>query len=354
MNFRQIFLAAALLLSTPHAHANDQGMRFWVDPDPAERMSDKLFHGAVFIYAEGEITEGSAEKFADFVKDEGIGHARVFFNSPGGSLLEGIKLGRFIRALGYDTEVGTYSPDHISSADSQAICASACAYSFAGGVNRFLDDSSGKLGLHQFYSSNENVFSDEIVQQISGLLVAYLDEMGIDAKAFTIATSANRDGMVWLNFELAKVLRFANNGSERPTAEIKLADMQPYLRIEQNHHNVTSRVLFLCYDRQIALQFGIVTEPTTAAMFAENQKRSYFELDHAEFMAVDGRAGAKAVDSTTWLQRELTPSQLRRIISANTLDAWIDGFGAIRYGASLDLPTVRPQISDFAKQCYGG
>jgi len=354
-HWKSTVLATALsLLSTPYAHAEDESMKFWIASDPATRMSNKLLHGADYVYAEGEIGEGSAEQFAAFVKREGIDNARVFFNSPGGSLIGGIKLGRVIRAFGFDTEIGVYSPDYDPNANGQSICASACAYSFAGGVNRFLDSSSGRLGLHQFYGDTAKDVSGEMAQQISGLLVTYLDQMGVDAKAFAISTTANRDGMVWLSPDDARALRFSNNGSEVPTAEIKLSEMQPYLRIQQNHHNVTTRVLFLCYKGQMVVQFGIVTEPTTAAMYAANQKRSYFELNNSKFMVVEGREGANAQDSTTWLERKLTPSQVRQIVSADRMDAWIDGFGAVRYGAPLDLPTVREKLTEFAQQCYGG
>ena len=103
----------------------------------------------------------------------------------------------------------------------------------------------------------------------------------------------------------------------------------------------------------MGVQFGIVTEPTTAAMFAENQKRSYFELDNQEFLVVEGRDGAKAQDSTTWLDRDLGREHINAIIHSDRMDAWIDGFGAVRYGAPLDIPTVREQIAEFAQQCYG-
>lgn len=329
-------------------------MKFRIASDPATRMSNILMHGGEFIYAEGEIGSGTADEFAKFVKQKGIANARVIFNSPGGSLIEGIKLGRVIRALRFDTGIGAYSEQFDLDANRQAICASACAYSFAGGVNRFIDESSGRLGLHQFYGNTAEDVSGEMAQQISGLLVAFLDEMGVDAKAFSISTTANRDGMIWLNPQDARTLRFANNGSELPTAEIKLVGMQPYLRIQQNHHDVTTRVLFLCVEKTMAIQFGIVTEPTTAAMFAQNQKRSYFELDNSEFLVVEGSNGAHAQDSTTWLERELTPGQVKQITNANRMDAWIDGFGAVRYGAALDLLLVRDKIVDFVEQCYGG
>jgi hypothetical protein len=261
-----IIFASLFLLFAPPAHAEVESMKFWISSDQAKRLSDIMFQGADSVYAEGNITEGTAERFMVFVEQKGIKHARVFFNSPGGSLLEGVELGRVIRALRFDTAIGVYSPEY----DRRAICASACAYSFAGGVNRFHYQSSGMLGLHQFYGKTAEGVSGELAQRISGLLVTYLDQMGVDAKAFTISTMASRDVMIWLSPEDARTLRFANNGSELPTAEIKLIEMQPYLRIQQNHHSVTSRVLFLCHERQMSVMFGIVTEPTRAAFFASN------------------------------------------------------------------------------------
>ncbi len=209
------------------------------------------------------------------------------------------------------------------------------------------------LGIHQFYTPDNANVSGEAVQQVSGLIVAYLDQMGIDAKAFTISTIADRNGMIWLTPEDALKLRFANNGNDAPVAEIKLAGMTPYLRIQQDHHNVTVRALFNCDNKRVQMLFGIVTDPTSAAMFAENQKRSYLELDNREFLVVPGNTGASANDSVTWIDRTLTPTTLVQITEANSVGAWIDGFGAVRYGGTLDMPTVRNKITDFAKQCYG-
>jgi hypothetical protein len=279
--------------------------------------------------------------------------AKIHFNSSGGSLLEGMKLGRAIRTLQFDTTVGVYNPKYIEGANRYSFCASACAYAFAGGLSRFLDEYTGKIGIHQFYSAGSSALSGETAQQVSGLIVAYLDQMGIDAKAFTVSTIADRNGMIWLTPTDALKLRFANNGVELPVAEIKLAGMTPYLRIQQDRHNVTVRVLFDCNNKQVRMTFGIVTDPTSAAMFAENQKRSYFELDGQEFLEVPGKSGATSNDSVTWVVRTLTPSALVRIIRADDLSAWIDGFGAVRYGGTLDMPTIREKVADFAKQCYG-
>lgn len=333
------------------AHA-DEPMTFFMELDPKERWLNKMTSGVEDIYATGEITDGTADRFLTFVRENKVEAAKVHFNSPGGSLVEGMDLGQAIRTLQFYTTIGVYNPKFVEGANLTSVCASACAYAFAGGTSRFLDAYTGKLGIHQFYAPSDANLSGETVQQISGLVVAYLDGMGVDTKAFTISTIADRSGMIWLTPDDALKLRFANNGFEAPVAEIKLIGMTPYLRVQQDRHNVTVRILFNCDNSQISMKFGIVTDPTSAAMFAENQKRSYFELDNKEILAVTGNTGATANDSVTWIDRTLTPGMLMQIINAKILGAWIDGFGAVRYGGTLDMPTVRSKIADYAKQCY--
>ena len=87
-------------------------------------------------------------------------------------------------------------------------------------------------------------------------------------------------------------------------------------------------------------------------MIAGNQKRSYLELDFKEFFVATGGTGAEASDSVVWIGRDLTPTTLAQLNRATEIGGWIDGFGAVRYGATLQMPTVREKIADFARQCY--
>jgi len=338
-----------------HASARaDMPMSFFMELDAGKRLSSKMTSGAEDIYASGEIIDVTTENFLHFIREHKVDGAQIHFNSPGGSLAEGMKLGRAIRALQFSTTVGIYNPKFIEGANLDSICASACAYAFAGGTSRFLDQYTGKLGIHQFYAPAYANVSGEAVQQVSGLIVAYLDQMGVDPKAFTLSTLADRDGMIWLSPSDALKLHFANNGIEAPVAEIRLLGMSPYLRIQQDRYNVTVRIIFSCENKRVRMAFGIVTDPTTASMFAENQKRSYLEMDNSEILIISGKSGAMASQSVTWINRNLTPVTLTQIIKANSLGAWIDGFGAVRYGGALDMPTVRGKIADYAKQCYRG
>lgn len=347
---------ALTLLATaalqPVAHAQTP-MTFFMETDPKERWIAKTVRGGVEdIFAKGDITEGTTDRLIAFIRANKVEAAKIHFNSPGGSLAEGMRLGRAIRRLQFYTTIGVYNPTYNEGEDAASICASACAYAFAGGTSRFLTAYTGRLGVHQFYTDSADSLSGEAAQQVSGLIVAYLDEMGIDAKAFTISTIADRNGMIWLTPDDALKLRFANNGSDVPVAEIKLAGMTPYLRVQQDHHDVTTRVLFYCYEKTVHMEFGIVTNPETSAMIAGNQKRSYLELDYKEFLVSPGGTGAEASDSVVWIGRDMTPTTLAQLNRATEIGGWIDGFGAVRYGATLQMPTVREKIADFAKQCY--
>lgn len=345
---------AVALTFVGSSSAVSKPMAFYADTSEEHRMFVQIARGGVAdVYASGEIDEGTTERFLAYLKVNKIEFADVHFNSPGGSLLEGIRLGRAIRALGFSTHIGVYTPTYVENASKDSVCASACAYAFAGGVSRFLDEYSGMLGVHQFYSSNADV-SGETVQRASGLIVAYLDEMGIDAKAFAISTVADRDGMIWLSPEDALELRFANNGVAPPVAEIKLMDMRPYLRVQQEHHNVTTRVLFTCEDRQLHMAFGIVTDPETSQLIMAFPRRSYLELDFKEFLVMPDASGAEATESVVWIGREMTPDSVRRFAAASKVDGWVDGSGAVRWGAQLDVPPVRDKIEDYARQCFNG
>jgi hypothetical protein len=95
-----------------------------------------------FIYADGAITKGTAERFANFVKDKQISDgAVVIFNSPGGLVAEALEFGRLIRTSGFETSLGTKDRK-------DGVCFSACTLAFLGGVRR-TTESNMLFGVHR-------------------------------------------------------------------------------------------------------------------------------------------------------------------------------------------------------------
>jgi hypothetical protein len=138
------------------------------------------------------------------------------------------------------------------------ICASACVYAFAGGRGRYYAGAN-RLGIHQFYSQGNDI-GNGTSQEISGMLVAYLQRMGVDALAFSASTSVRPNDIFWLSTSEASRRHLSNNGTEETTAELKQANGLTYLRIEQKYTNFSARFIFNCVGNgQLLLMGGIVT-----------------------------------------------------------------------------------------------
>jgi len=255
-----------------------------------------------------------------------------------------LKVGSLIRALQLDTEVRAETK-----ADS-AVCASACAYVFAGGVNRYYDGMSGKLGLHQFSSVQPDAAKAGDEQLVSGLLVAYLRSMGIDTNAFSISTIARSNDMVWLDANDAEALGLANNGALPTTAEIRTIGMQPYLRLEQIRRQGSARVLLTCSRDYMDLKAGAVATAKEAGFHSAISVRSYIELDGAKVL-IEGMGGTQVHGDVLWLQRQLNDAVLAKLLRSKELGIWTEGGGAVRWGALIELRSVRTKVAAFVADC---
>lgn len=348
MKFRLQALAALFaihLASPPNAALN-----YYVAPEDAPaKLARILVNGGQFlVYVDGIIEPGDADRFVSFISSKNITAARVIFNSPGGSLLESLRIGKAIRAKKFDTDVGVKEPGKTS------ICASACTYAFAGGLYRYFESNLDKFGLHQFSSPSGPTGPIGDTQLLSGALVEYLESMGVDGRAFSVAATASPDDIVWITPSRARSLRLTNGGELPTTAEIKTIDMTPYLKVEQVRRNSDVRILFLCGTKGVVIQAGIVSTPDESGMNAEISKRSYIEFDGNETL-VEGAGAAKAEGSVLWLVRGMTVGTAMQFGRATEMGVWTEGGGAFRWGGYLKLSGVHEQINKYLDDCraYG-
>ncbi|MFM0259806.1 COG3904 family protein [Paraburkholderia sediminicola] len=302
------------------------------------------------IYAEGEITESSAQELDSFVRANHIDSGEVLFNSPGGSLLGGIRLGTLIRKLNFDTGIGTYSR---GSMVTRGICASACAYAFAGGRGRYYSGGSTKLGVHQFYAEDKDI-NNQTSQAMSGLIVAYLQKMGVDALAFTASASVGPNDILWLTKEEANELHFANDGTEATTAELKQVEGQTYLKVEQKYTGFSSRFLFTCAGGKMRLMGGLVTNPQDAKQKYDWATKSFFTFDARTIQEMPKRPnepGLFASDSTLWVTRNLSHDDIAILLASKTMTMWVGADGAVGYTAPADIQVVKAKIRDYVDNC---
>jgi hypothetical protein len=111
---------------------------------PAYGMTFKVEFGALwYVHASGEIINGDTERFVQSLdaakvfedKDPIENRIIVYLDSPGGSVAEGLKLGRVITKLRALTDVARRTKgDNFA----PGICASACVLAYLGGDYRYL------------------------------------------------------------------------------------------------------------------------------------------------------------------------------------------------------------------------
>jgi hypothetical protein len=205
--------------------------------------------GRFYILAEGVITPETPAQFLTFFKSLDRGMPTIYFNSPGGDLKAGLRLGRIIRELGLDTFVGgpyrscfelnqkgretslaaldkegakatdlfaeeetcqhcTYSCDSPMLLAKEGICFSACAYAFLGGVGREVG-ANGIYGVHQF-RSRDGMFRESDTQIAMTILATYLDEMGTNRKLLDLASVTPSGDIEPITLDIARKLNIDN------------------------------------------------------------------------------------------------------------------------------------------------
>ena len=151
----------------------------------AQAMTFELVGGGRLM-ATGTITPGSSQAFAAEIERRGDYVKTVVLNSPGGSVMDALAMGRLIRERKFATEV-----------EAGKYCASSCPLMFAGGIERRAGDRA-TIGVHQvaaIKAAAKGPPRDEmsVVQTISARCERYLGEMGVDVRVWVHAMETPHD-----------------------------------------------------------------------------------------------------------------------------------------------------------------
>jgi hypothetical protein len=203
-----------------------------------------------WISATGEITSETPTRFAEFLERETYIPGQIILHSPGGNLAAGLELGRMLREQGVTAHIGR-SFRHFESYDKPCdtwwdevetgLCASSCAYAFLGAKERFVDSPyygtrQSRLGFHQFYGSPERgadmlapaeVVAIEtttlsVAQAITGQIVLYAVEMGVDPRIVAFASATPSDDLYYPTADELDELNIASGSG------LKAWFMEPY------------------------------------------------------------------------------------------------------------------------------
>ncbi|MDM8566403.1 hypothetical protein QUF74_12240 [Candidatus Halobeggiatoa sp. HSG11] len=235
--FIKIYLISLLLVTTAYANEDQyhKPMEFYQGWDGGNALE------ALWIAAIGVIEEDTPEKFKQSIADG----TKIVLHSPGGNLVAGIKLGRQIRTQ----RLNTFIANSINNPENRGPsggnphndfapgkCLSACAYAFLGGVDRIANIDkknwgmfyhgmeNSKIGFHKFYNDAEITkaisakqanllikFSLTHAQFISGLIVSYMVDMGIDANFISLINGNESNDIIYFSDTVLKKYNVIND-----------------------------------------------------------------------------------------------------------------------------------------------
>jgi hypothetical protein len=160
------------------------------------------------LYLDGTIEPGADRRLAEFVREQRITRADVYIDSPGGSLLAGMAIGRVLRERGFDTHVARRTADAARPAD--GACFSACPFAYAGGVRRWLRPGS-VLGVHRAHNRVPVPDDEAFERRVSEDATQYLIEMGVSPALVGIMREEPSGGIRVLTRDEAMALRLVNS-----------------------------------------------------------------------------------------------------------------------------------------------
>jgi hypothetical protein len=169
-----------LLLASSISWPSARAAEFKVSTTPIDGMT------AIAVIGTLELSDG--ERFAHIASASR--RALVIFNSNGGNLLAGLRIGQLIRLRDFVTLV----PDG-------ARCASACAIAWLGGARRFMQPTA-RIGFHAAYSIENGVPIETGAG--NALVGAYLSRLGLSDEAILYIEQAHPNEINWLTKEDAE------------------------------------------------------------------------------------------------------------------------------------------------------
>lgn len=189
---------------------------------------------SVSVYIRGEFQTGDTAKLRRELAryaNKAVRDMAFYFDSPGGSLMEGLHMGALIADLPGTTQSHVGGPNAGS-----AICASACVYAYLGARFRYLAPRA-RIGVHKFYMEGKSMRGGEAIalsQELSGEIVSYLRDRGVDADFFQDIVSSGGDSIYWVPHDRLASLKVITQDVRGQTVEYRNIRGDLMLNIEQD------------------------------------------------------------------------------------------------------------------------
>jgi hypothetical protein len=230
-----LYAVAVLALAATPA----QAMSFNVETIDIKAINRLTYH----VYASGEIVAGDTERLQKALAQvEQNREITVYLDSPGGLVVEGLKLGKLISEIKANTSVSRKNA-------LPAECSSACVLTYLGGRYRFLLDQS-QIGVHQFAIRSEKdvQIGDAIAisQTLAAEIVSFMKNSRVDTDFFRLMTSALPSSIFYVPHDELRKLRVVTDNVWDENWSFESAEGITYLKIWQQSSFGENKLLLLC------------------------------------------------------------------------------------------------------------
>lgn len=315
----------------------------------------EIFGNAWFIFADGVIDADASARLKRFIQENHVPRKSIFvLNSPGGSLIGGIKLGRAIRDAGLLTDVGR----NIGETEKMLVageCYSACTLAFLGGEFRSIEKDS-IYGVHRFFFTTKGDQDTDAAQILSASIVQYIRDMDVDPELFNEMTAAGNKEIIIIPHDELVRLNVINNGQKKTRWTIESVEFGIYLKGErETYHGINKFILECMANHSIAL-LAIFDPEGRADEITRMKSMSLFINDEAISIAERRLSGPELHNG--WINAVflLDDSLLAIIQRAKTVGVafqFLDGAPIFLGFQGMDFGDGAKKLPGFLRACHG-
>ena len=258
-----------------------------------------------WIFADGDIVPGTTDRFTAFVNanPQLLRGATVILNSPGGSVSEGMRLGDFIRAIHFRTDVGLAGTEPMTRLPGQ--CLSACIYPYLGGEYRYLAEGS-IIGIHQFNFEKDfgGAVTSQISQLLSGQIVEFIKRSRADPDLFAIMVKTAPSDIQVISQDDLEKLNVVTGDVYSEEWSFEVHGPYSYLKADQITWRGENKLLFGCPDergRKTLIMMTLSELPDRDDVIRENKNIFVVIDDQVSFIGLSEVQSALVLAGETML-----------------------------------------------------
>ncbi|MFG6535199.1 PAN domain-containing protein [Sulfitobacter sp. 1A16787] len=300
----------------------------------------------LYLKMTGDIVAGDAEKLSEGLKhydSVALRELVIYLDSPGGSLVEGLKIARILQSRPEIVKT------RVGETDTAASCASACVILFAAGDLRDLADT-GRIGVHQFYSSKADLSGADGIslgQSLSSDLIGFLESQGVSSALFKEMAYTPAETMSWVDSPQLEAWGLVTGDVIDQSMEYVNINGELWLKLEHRSLYGDNMIALSCNQRHEVVGVANLDQPpkVVAGDF-------YVVIDGVPVIPAASRATSNEKHRTK-VTFKLEAYQARLLAGAGSFGARVmdsigDGFWGFQY--SVEDKKLREMING----CGGG